>query len=73
MDSYEPNAISFEVTELFAEDDHVAMELITRGRSHGGRPYENHYYGLFTVRDDKIQSIREYLASAKAAHALFGD
>jgi len=72
MESYEPGSVSFEVTHLLGDGDRVAMEWITRGRSRGGEPYENHYFGLFTVRDGKIASIREYLASAAAAHALFG-
>lgn len=73
MNSYEPDSVSFEVTHLFAEDDHVAMEWITRGLSSAGKPYENHYYGLLEIHGDKIKSVREYLASAKAAHALFGE
>lgn len=69
--SYEEGSITFEVTRLIGEGDDVALEWITRGRSQSGAPYENHYLGLFTVRDQKIASIREYLASARAAHELF--
>jgi ketosteroid isomerase-like protein len=69
--SYEPGSVSFEVTHLFGQGEHVAMEWITRGRSRAGEPYENRYYGLFTVRDGRISAIREYLASAAAAQALF--
>ncbi|HET9102548.1 MAG TPA: nuclear transport factor 2 family protein [Solirubrobacteraceae bacterium] len=70
--SYAPGSISFEVTELVADGDTAAMEWITRGRSHAGAPYENRYLGLFKIRDGRIASIREYLASAAAAQALFG-
>jgi ketosteroid isomerase-like protein len=71
--SYEADSVSFEVTALIAEDDKVAMEWITRGRSAAGEPYENSYLGLFTVNGEEIQSVREYLASAAAAQALFGE
>ena len=54
-----------------ADRDKAVLEWITRGRSRTGDPYENHYLGLFTIRDGRIASIREYLASAAAAHALF--
>jgi uncharacterized protein len=70
--SYQPGSISFEVTAVLADGDTAAMEWITRGRSRTGQPYENHYLGLFGIRDGRIASIREYLASATAAHALFG-
>jgi ketosteroid isomerase-like protein len=69
--SFAPGSISFEVTELLADGDRAAMEWITRGGSPSGEPYENRYLALFTITEGQIASVREYVASAGAAHALF--
>ena len=44
-----------EVTSLFAEGEHVALEWTSRARTAAGEPYENHCIGVFIVRDGRIR------------------
>jgi uncharacterized protein (TIGR02246 family) len=70
---YEPGSVSIEVTNMIAEREQVAVEWITRARSSAGDVYENHLIGVFTVRNGKIQSGREYLDTRYAARVLFAE
>jgi uncharacterized protein len=44
-----------------AEGDRVAVETESYTELKNGRVYNNLYHFLFTVRDDKIASVKEYL------------
>ena len=44
-----------------AEGDRVAVETESLADLNNGRHYNNHYHFLFTVRDGKIASTKEYL------------
>jgi uncharacterized protein (TIGR02246 family) len=68
---YEPGTVAFEVTNVVAEGEQVAMEWITRGRTAAGRDYENFYSAVFVVRDGRIQAVREYTDTLHAKQVLF--
>jgi ketosteroid isomerase-like protein len=72
MAHHEPGAVSLEVTGLIAEDDQVVLQWTSRARTRGGRPYENECIGVFTIRDGRIQSVREYMDTRYAGEVAFG-
>ena len=65
--------MSFEITGMLAEGDRVALQWTSRARTRGGRPYENNCIGVFTVRDGRIQAVREYMDTLYAHDAAFAD
>ena len=71
MSYYKPGSVSLEITSLIADGDRVAMEWISRAHTHAGEPYENHCIAVFTVRDGKIQSVREYMDTLYAHRVAF--
>ena len=61
MSHYEPGTVEIEITAMLAELDQVVLQWTSRARARDGRAYENGCIGLFTVRDGRIQSVREYM------------
>ena len=70
MSHYAPGSVSLEITRMIAEGDNVALQWTSRARTLDGNPYENHCIGVFTVRDGKITSVREYMDTHYAYRAL---
>ena len=70
MAHYEPGSIDIEVTAMLGEQDQVVLQWTSRARTRGGRPYENGCIGIFTVRDEKIHAVREYMDTLYASHAF---
>jgi uncharacterized protein len=68
---YEPGSIEIDVTAMIAESDHVVVEWTTRARTRAGVPYENGCLGVFTVRDGRIQSVREYMDTLYVHDVVF--
>ncbi len=73
MSHYEPGSVSLEITAMIAEGDRVALQWTSRAHTPSGAPYENDCLGVFTVRDGRIQSVREYMDTLYAAETAFGD
>ena len=73
MSHYAPGSVSLEITGMIAEGDNVALQWTSRARTLDGSPYENDCIGVFTVRDGKIRSVREYMDTHYAYRALTGD
>jgi uncharacterized protein len=72
MAHYEPGSVSLEVTGSIAEDDRVVLQWTSRARTREGRPYENECIGVFTIRDGRIQAVREYMDTRYAGEVAFG-
>jgi uncharacterized protein len=70
---YEPGSIRLEITAIVADGERAVVEWTSRARTRGDEPYENFCVGVFTVRDGKIQAVREYMDTAYATRMLFGD
>lgn len=68
---YQPGSQEFEFPTLIGEGDTVALEWRVRATTAGGLDYDNHYCGIFIVRDGQIAEVREYLDTAYAARTLF--
>jgi ketosteroid isomerase-like protein len=70
---FEPGTpLTLELTSILGAGDQVVAEWTSRATARGGAAYHNHNIGVFTVRDGKITSIREYTDTQHAAHVLFG-
>lgn len=54
-------AIKLTPKEWTAEGDRVAVETESYSELKNGRVYNNFYHFVFTVRDGKITSVKEYL------------
>ena len=71
MANYEPGSVSLEITGMIAERDHVVLQWTSRARTRDGRPYENGCIGVFTIRDGRIQAVREYMDTLYASQVAF--
>jgi hypothetical protein len=63
--------VIIELVSAIADGDRVAAEWTSQATSRNGTPYRNRNVGVFTVRDGKIVSVREYTDTLHVAHALF--
>lgn len=59
--------LSLTIGAITAEGEHVAMEVGMRGVLQDDRIYDNGAHFLFTIRDGKIVSIREYMDTQHVA------
>jgi len=73
MSHYEPGSISLEINGMIAEHDQVVLQWTSRARTRDGRPYENGCIGVFTIREGKIQDVREYMDTLYAYEVAFAD
>jgi uncharacterized protein len=64
--------VELEIMGLIGEKDRVVLQWTSRARTRDGRPYENGCIGVFTVRDGKIHSVRQYMDTLYAGHAFEG-
>jgi uncharacterized protein len=68
---YQPGSVSLEITGMIAEQDQVVLQWTSRARTREGRPYENGCIGVFTIRDGRIQDVREYMDTLYASDVVF--
>jgi ketosteroid isomerase-like protein len=52
-------------------DNEQVLTRYVAALQRSGRPYENECIGVFTVRDGKIQSVREYMDTLYAHERAF--
>ena len=71
MSRYEPGSVNLELTGMLAERDQVVMQWTSRARTRDGRPYENGCIAVFTIRDGRIQEVREYMDTLYASEVAF--
>ena len=56
-----PEGLQFTILGMTAEGDRVAVEAESMGIHVSGATYNNFYHFLFTLRDGKVTSLKEYL------------
>jgi uncharacterized protein len=61
------------IHHMIAEDDYVAVQLTGQATTKGGRPYNNTYCHIFSLRDGIIREVTEYFDTQLAASTLTGD
>ena len=49
------------------------LQWTSRARTRAGRPYENGCIGVFTIREGRIQHVREYMDTLYAHDVVFGN
>ncbi|NEA24101.1 alpha/beta fold hydrolase [Actinomadura bangladeshensis] len=59
------------LTNVIADGDRVVAEWTSRGTARNGRAYDNLCLGVFTVRDGRITSVREYTDTQHVERTLF--
>ena len=62
--------IASTIDNMIAEGDFVAVQLRGKAETTDGRPYNNTYCHVFTIRGGKIVEVTEYLDTQLAASAL---
>ena len=55
-----PGGIDMRIRGMIGEGDKVAAEVEAVGEIVNGRTYNNEYHFLFTIRDGRISSVKEY-------------
>jgi len=65
-----PEGLKTEIKKAYGEGDTVVVELVNRGTSATGKPYENEYCFVFDLVGGKIRAIREYVDLEKAKIAV---
>ena len=71
LSRYEPGSLDLEVHGMIVDGDQVALQWTTRALIRGGRQYENECIGMFTIRDGRIQSVRECMDTLYARETAF--
>ncbi|MBF9069770.1 nuclear transport factor 2 family protein [Streptacidiphilus fuscans] len=61
------------LTNLVADGDQVVVEWTSTGTTLHGHRYDNRCIGVFTIRDGKIVSVREYADTLHVAQTLFAE
>ncbi|MFI9543751.1 nuclear transport factor 2 family protein [Streptomyces sp. NPDC052016] len=65
-----PNGVDVKINNIVAEGDQVVVETEVHGVSATGKAYDNKVVFVFTVRDGKLVSVREYLDTIHANEVL---
>jgi uncharacterized protein len=71
LSHYEPGSLELEIKGMIAEGDQVALQWTTHALTRDGRTYENDCIAVFTIRDERIQSVREYMDTLYARNTAF--
>jgi uncharacterized protein len=64
------SAVTITLTNVIADGDQVAAEWTSEAVSRTGAAYRNRNVGIFTVKDGRITSVREYTDTLHAARAF---
>jgi ketosteroid isomerase-like protein len=67
-----PDGIRFEILDMVAEGDKVAVEATSEGKHVSGATYSNEYHFLFEFRDGKLVRLKEYMDTERVTDILCG-
>ena len=67
-----PDGLSFEVIDMIAQNNKVAVEATSKGAHISGQIYSNHYHFLFELREGKILSLKEFMDTERVTDVLCG-
>ena len=67
-----PNGLTFEVQDMVAEGEKVAVEARSEGEHISGQIYSNEYHFLFQFRDGKLLQLKEYMDTEQVTDILGG-
>lgn len=66
-----PTGLSPVIESITAERDRVVVEFEGRATTCEGKPYNNQYCMVFTVKDGKIRQVNEYFCTVLADDVLW--
>jgi ketosteroid isomerase-like protein len=58
---------------IYVDGDHVIVEHSGRNQTPDGRPYNNNYCWVFTMRDGLISEVREYMDTQLVTETFTGE
>lgn len=67
-----PEGIRFEIHNITAEGDRVAVEAESFAMHVSGKPYNNKYHFLMKFRDGKLLQFKEYMDTEMVTDVLCG-
>lgn len=67
-----PQGIRFELLDMVAEGDKVAVEATSHGLHVSGQVYTNEYHFLFEFRDGRLLRLKEYMDTERVTDILCG-
>lgn len=67
-----PEGIRFEILNMTAEEDRVAVEATSHGRHVSGLIYENEYHFLFHFKEGQLLALKEYMDTEHITEVLCG-
>ena len=67
-----PKGITFEILNMTAEDDRVAVEAVSHGDHISGRHYSNHYHFLVRLCGGKVTLLQEFMDTELVTDILCG-
>ena len=67
-----PDGLKFNVVDMIAEGDRVAVEAVSQGEHISGQTYSNEYHFLFEFRDGKLFRLKEYMDTEHVTDVLCG-
>jgi ketosteroid isomerase-like protein len=67
-----PKGIRYEIRNITAEEDRVAVEADGFAIHASGKPYNNKYHFLMRYRDGKLVDLKEYMDTELATDVLCG-
>lgn len=66
-------AAEIELVNVFGEGEQVLAEWTSKATARSGAGYDNRCAGIFTVREGRIVSVREYCDTLHVVRSLFPD
>jgi ketosteroid isomerase-like protein len=67
-----PEGLKFEIRDMVAEGEKVAVEAVSEGEHVSGQTYSNEYHFLFEFRDGKLLKLKEYMDTEMITDVLCG-
>ena len=67
-----PEGLVFDILNMTAEEDRVAVEATAEGKHASGQVYRNHYHFLFTWKEGQLLELKEFLDTEMVTDVLCG-
>jgi ketosteroid isomerase-like protein len=67
-----PKGVKFDILNMTAEDDRVAVEAVSHGDHISGAHYSNHYHFLVRLRGGKVTLLQEFMDTELVTDVLCG-
>ncbi|MFC7994220.1 nuclear transport factor 2 family protein [Streptomyces pilosus] len=72
MDLFSPDVpYTIETSQVVAEGDTVVLDCVARSASRSGKPYEANIVSVFSIRDGRIKTMREFFDTQYFVRTLF--